>query len=228
MHDQKRLGALLAYVQWGVNMLVGIVFTPILLRHLGESEYGVYSVATSVIAFLTMLDLGFGQTLVRFYVKYRAEGDRDKADRCSGMFLEMYLVLGAAALGICALLTHAFLPRLFGAKFTPEELSILRQVLSILSVNLAASFPLSVFSSLITAQERFAFAKLMSILNTLFTYGGMLLVLSLVIGGGVGEALRLWPPSPPWSPSPSSCFWPGTALQGPTPGPGSAGRREKC
>lgn len=177
MHDQKRLGALLAYVQWGVNMLVGIVFTPILLRHLGESEYGVYSVATSVIAFLTMLDLGFGQTLVRFYVKYRAEGDRDKADRCSGMFLEMYLVLGAAALGICALLTHSFLPRLFGAKFTPEELSILRQVLSILSVNLAASFPLSVFSSLITAQERFAFAKLMSILNTLFTYGGMLLVL---------------------------------------------------
>lgn len=177
MHDQKRLGALLAYVQWGVNMLVGIIFTPILLRHLGESEYGVYSVATSVISFLTMLDLGFGQTLVRFYVKYRSEGDRDRADRCSGMFLEMYLVLGGVALAICSLLTHHFLPVLFSAKFTDAELSTLRQVLSILSVNLAASFPLSVFSSLITAQERFVFAKLVNILNTLLTYGGMLLVL---------------------------------------------------
>lgn len=177
MHDQKRLGALLAYVQWGVNMLVGIIFTPILLRHLGDSEYGVYSVATSVISFLTMLDLGFGQTLVRFYVKYRAEGDRDKADRCSGMFLEMYLVLGGVALLICFLLTHHFLPLLFSAKFTASELETLRQVLSILSINLAASFPLSVFSSLITAQERFAFAKLVNIANTLLTYGGMLLVL---------------------------------------------------
>ncbi len=177
MRDQKRAGAMLAYVQWIVNVLVGIVYTPIMLRYLGQSEYGVYSVATSVIAFLTMLDLGFGQTMVRFHVKYRAEGDPDRADRCSGMFLEMYLVLGAFAFAIGMGLTKGFLPVLFGKKFTAEELSLLGRVLSILVVNLSLSFPLSVFTSLITAHERFVFAKAANILNTVFTYGGILLVL---------------------------------------------------
>lgn len=177
MRDQKRAGALLAYVQWIVNVVVGIVYTPIMLRYLGKSEYGVYSVATSVIAFLTMLDLGFGQTMVRFHVKYRAEGDQEKADRCAGAFLEMYLVLGAVAFAVGMGLTKWFLPMLFGQKFTGEELSLLGRVLSILVINLSLSFPLSVFTSLITAHERFVFAKAANILNTVFTYGGILLVL---------------------------------------------------
>lgn len=177
MQDQKRAGTLLAYVQLLLNVLIGVIYTPILLRYLGDSEYGVYSVATAVISFLTMLDLGFGQTLVRFYVQYRAEGDRKQADRCAGSFLLMYLMLGLAALAIGLGLANGFLPTLFGYKFTTRELDTLRTVLSILVVNLALSLPLSVFSSLITAYERFVFAKLANIVSTLLTYGGILLVL---------------------------------------------------
>ena len=177
MRDQKRAGTMLAYVQWVVNVLVGVVYTPIMLRCLGPNEYGVYSVATAVISFLAMLDLGFGQTLVRFNVDYRARGEEERAERCSGAFFLMYLVLGVVALVICMVLSNHFLPTLFGRKFTAEELDILRRVLSILIINLAASFPLSVFSSLITAHERFAFGKLVAILNTVFTYGGILVVL---------------------------------------------------
>lgn len=177
MKDQKRIGTLLAYLQWGINVLVGVIYTPIMLRYLGQSEYGVYSVATAVISFLAMLDLGFGQTLVRFHVKYRAEGQLRQAERCSGIFLELYLVVGAAALVIGLLLSNRFLPVLFGAKFTQAELATLKQVLSILIVNLAVSFPLSVFSSLITAYERFAAGKLVAIANTVLTYGGILIVL---------------------------------------------------
>lgn len=177
MRDQKRVGTLLSYVQWMLNVVVGVVYTPIMLNALGASEYGVYSVATAVISFLTMLDLGFGQTLVRFYVKYKAESRQEKADRCAGTFLLMYLALGLLALAIGLGLANSFLPLLFGQKFTLQELETLRVVLSILVVNLACSFPLSVFSSLITAHERFAMAKLALIANTVFTYGGILIVL---------------------------------------------------
>lgn len=177
MRDQKRAGTMLAYVQWIINILVGIIYTPIMLRFLGQSEYGVYSVATAVISFLTMLDLGFGQTLVRFNVKYRAENHLEKAERCSGMFFVMYLVLGVVALIIGLVLAVWFLPVLFGNKFTAYELETLRRVLSILVINLAVSFPLSVFSSLITAYENFVVGKVVAIMNTLFTYGGILIVL---------------------------------------------------
>ena len=177
MLNQKRAGTLLSYVQLLLNLCIGIVYTPIMLHYLGQSEYGVYSVATAVISFLTMLDLGFGQTLVRFYVKYKAEGRQETADRCAGAFLLMYLVLGAVALAIGLGLAKGFLPLLFGQKFTLTELDTLKSVLSVLVLNLALSLPLSVFSSLITAHERFAFAKGANIVSTLLTYGGILVVL---------------------------------------------------
>lgn len=177
MLNQKRAGTLLSYVQLLLNLCIGIVYTPIMLHYLGQSEYGVYSVATAVISFLTMLDLGFGQTLVRFYVKYKAEDRQEQADRCAGAFLLMYLVLGLVALAIGLMLANSFLPLLFGQKFTLTELDTLRGVLSVLVLNLALSLPLSVFSSLITAHERFVFAKGANIVSTLLTYGGILVVL---------------------------------------------------
>lgn len=179
MQDQKRAGTILSYVQLMLNVGIGIVYTPIMLHYLGQSEYGVYSVATAVIAFLTMLDLGFGQTLVRFYVKYRTEDQQDTAARCAGCFLLMYLVLGLLALCIGLGLAGGLLPQLFGQKFTPAELDTLKNVLSVLVVNLALSLPLSVFSSLITAHEHFVFAKSANIVSTLLTYGGILVVLKM-------------------------------------------------
>lgn len=186
--DQKRAGTLLSYLQWIISALVGVVYTPIMLRYLGSGEYGVYSAATAVISFLTMLDLGFGQTLVRYDVKYRAEGRTRTAEICRGTLFVLYLILGALAcvLGLAAAGEGARL--LFGEKFTAGELDSLGRTLRILVVNLSLSFPLSVFTSLLTAQERFVAVKGANILSTLLTYGGILLAL---IRGGGSPALAL-------------------------------------
>lgn len=181
MKDQKRAGTLLSYVQWVISALIGVIYTPIMLRYLGNGEYGVYSTATAVISFLAMLDLGFGQTLVRYDVKYCSEGKQRTAELCRGTLLVLYLVLGALSLvlGLAAAGSGAQL--LFGEKFTSGELDTLGRTLRILVVNLALSFPLSVFTSLITAQEKFAVVKGANVLSTLLTYGGILA--ALVMGG---------------------------------------------
>jgi len=40
----------------------------------GQSEYGFYSLVPSVIAYLSVFDLGFGNAVIRYTVKFRAEG----------------------------------------------------------------------------------------------------------------------------------------------------------
>ena len=57
--NQLKAGALLSYVLLGLNTLIGLLYTPFLLRMLGKSEYGLYSLAASVIAYLTVLDLRY-------------------------------------------------------------------------------------------------------------------------------------------------------------------------
>ena len=56
--------------------VVGLVYTPYMLRMLGQSEYGLYSLAASIIAYLTVLDLGFGNAIVRYTAKFEAEGKK--------------------------------------------------------------------------------------------------------------------------------------------------------
>ena len=49
--NQLKVGALLNYVVLGLNSLIGLLYTPYMLRMMGQSEYGIYSLAASVIAY---------------------------------------------------------------------------------------------------------------------------------------------------------------------------------
>ena len=76
----------LNYVSIMLNMVVGLVYTPYMLRMLGQSEYGLYSLAASIIAYLTVLDLGFGNAIVRYTAKFEAEGKKREQQEMFGMF----------------------------------------------------------------------------------------------------------------------------------------------
>ena len=88
--NQRKAGAILSYVYLGITFAIGIIYTPLLIRFLGESEYGVYSVASSAIAFLAILDLGFNQTMIRYTARFKALKDKDGEERLNGMFLLLY------------------------------------------------------------------------------------------------------------------------------------------
>ena len=78
--SQMKAGAALNYVVLGLNSLVGLLYTPYLLRMLGQSEYGLYSLVASVVAYLTIMDFGFGNAIIRYTARFRAEGNLGKQE----------------------------------------------------------------------------------------------------------------------------------------------------
>lgn len=54
--NQLKLGAALSYVSLGVGNVISILYTPIMLRLLGQSEYGLYNLSNSIIGYLPVLD----------------------------------------------------------------------------------------------------------------------------------------------------------------------------
>ena len=73
-----KIGAILSYVIIIVNMLIGVLYTPILTAKLGQTEYGLYSLVTSVISYLTILDFGFGNAIIIYKTRYRNKDEKDK------------------------------------------------------------------------------------------------------------------------------------------------------
>ena len=56
--NQRKSGVVLSYVSIILNTLIQLLYTPLLIRMLGQSEYGLYSLVSSIIGYLTVLDLG--------------------------------------------------------------------------------------------------------------------------------------------------------------------------
>ncbi len=159
-----------------VNIVVGLVYSPFMLRMVGDSQYGVYSLSSSLISFIALLDLGLGQTLVRYIAKARAEGDGEQEARLNGFFLKLYSLISVVAVLVGILLVFVY-PQISKKAMTAEEIQLFRTVFAILLVNAVFSFPMCVFSSTINAYEHFFFLKLVNLITVVLKYSFMVLLL---------------------------------------------------
>ena len=177
--NELKAGAALSYVSIAVNMVVGLLYTPYMLRMLGQSEYGLYSLAASIIAYLTVLDLGFGNAIVRYTAKFRAEGRQKEQEEMFGMFFLLYIGIGVVAL-IAGSVLSLNVENLFSRSMTATEVSRTRIMLWLMTFNLAFTFPMSMWGSIMTAYERFIFQRLVSIIRSVLN--PVVMVLLLVVG----------------------------------------------
>lgn len=164
--NQRKSGAILSYIAIIINTLIQLLYTPFLLRMLGQSEYGLYSLVSSVIGYLTVLDLGFGNAIIVYTAKYRSQKKYDEEKKLHGMFFVIFLIIGFIA-GILGLILYFNVGNIFGTTLTSNELSKAKIMMLILSFNLFVTFAFSIYSSILSAYEKFAFKKLISIMSSL-------------------------------------------------------------
>lgn len=174
--NQLKAGVVLNYVVIFLNTVVGLLYTPYMLRMMGQSEYGLYSLVASVIAYLTVLDFGFGNAIVRYTAKFRAEKKTEEQYEMFGMFFLLYLVIGIIAFGI-GLGLYFNVDTLFGNTMTAVELGRARIMMLLLVANLAFTFPMSIWGSIIQAYEDFVFQKSLNIIRIILNTAVMICLL---------------------------------------------------
>ena len=74
--DQLKMGAMLSYFTMAFNIVAGLLYTPWMVDKIGQADYGLYTLANSLIA-IFMLDFGLGYAVSRYIAKYRAECRND-------------------------------------------------------------------------------------------------------------------------------------------------------
>lgn len=176
--NQIKGGIILNYIIIVLNILLGLLYTPYMLRMLGQNEYGLYSLVASIIAYLTLLDFGFGSAIVRYTAKMIAEKKQKEQWELNGMFLCIYSLIGVFAIGL-GLLLYFNIDWLFESKMTADDLNQARIMIILLIFNLALTFPLSIFGSIITAYQDFIFQRVLNILRLILSTGVIIVLLYL-------------------------------------------------
>jgi O-antigen/teichoic acid export membrane protein len=162
--NQLKTGAALSYISLGLSNVISIIYTPIMLRLLGQSEYGLYTLVSSIVAYLGILNFGFGSAYMRYYSRFKTSDDHKNIEKLNGMFLIIFTIIGSIAL-LAGLVLISNTDTILGNKLTTLELSKARILMAIMVINIAISFPNVVFNAHITANEQFVFQKLLQIIK---------------------------------------------------------------
>lgn len=166
MRNQLKMGAILSYINILAGLIVGLGYTPVMIRLLGQSEFGLYSLIGSLVAYLSVLDMGLGNTIVRYVSRNRAVGDKKSESELNGLFLAIYSVIGLITLIIGSIL-YFNVDNMFGATLSVDQIERAKIMMILFIFNIAISFPLGVFASLMQAYERFIFLRIFNIISVL-------------------------------------------------------------
>lgn len=178
--NQKKIGMLLSYLQIIVSNTISLIYTPYLLRMLGQSEYGLYGTANSFISYLSILSFGIGGAYIRFNAKCRAADDGEGEKRLNGMFLVIFSIMAVFVL-VGGMIFIALAGKLVENTFSAEELFKLRILMLIMTMSMILTFIFNVVTMALQAYEQFAFVRGMLLLSGIVT--PVINVIALQCGG---------------------------------------------
>lgn len=185
--SQRKAGVILSYASQIIHILSGLIYTPIMLRLLGQSEYGLYQLVYSVVSYLSLLSFGFTASYMRFYSRAKAKNEEDEVSRLNGMFMVIFLVIAAICL-LCGVVMIGNIEFIFADGLTADEYPTARILMALMVLNLALTFPNSVFDAFTSAHEQFFFQKLLVVLQNLLN--PFLALPLLIMGyGSIGMVL---------------------------------------
>lgn len=161
---QKKIGVILTYFTQILKIIIGLVYTPVMLALTRKSEYGLYQIADSVISYLSLINLGVLGAYARYYTLALQKG-KHKIDEVNGVFFVVLFIMSI----ICVLAGSVMVCNvelLFGSGFTEEEYQLSKKLMIFLIVNMSITFQAGLFEHNITVNECFITVKLLNLLKT--------------------------------------------------------------
>lgn len=178
---QIKIGAVLSYLAIFINIISALIYTPWMLSHIGESDYGLFTLAHSAIN-LFLLDFGISSAVTRFISKYKAEGQQEKINQFLGVVYKLFIVISAIILVVLCVL-YFFLESIY-VGLTQQEIVKFKYVFIISGLFSVVSFPLAgTVNGILTSYEKFIPLKICDVLHKILNVA--LIILAILLNQGL-------------------------------------------
>lgn len=177
--NQLKAGTLLTYLTMIVSSVIPMLYTPLMLQLMGKDEYGLYSLSSSVIHYLGLLNLGLGSTILRYYMRYLTEGNKLMAERVIGLFSLLFGIISVVTMVVGCSLT-LFTGSLFAKGLSDAEIAKMNILVILLSVNSGITLLSAPLVTIVIGNERYIFQKVSALL---FTFASPILNLIILYMG---------------------------------------------
>ena len=152
------------YLAIGVDALIGLVLLPFNIRHLGPSAYGLWMLTASMTTYFSVLDLGFGGSIVKFVAHYRARRDVRGLNEIASTLFFIFAVSGTVAYLVFVLLAFN-VGRI--VNITPDQVATARSLMLVIGIYVSLGFPFSIFGGIINGFQRYDLNNMVGIVSSL-------------------------------------------------------------
>ena len=156
--NERKIGIVISYLNIILHAVIGFIYVPLLLHYIGKSEYGLYQLIGSFIAYFSIMDFGLTAAVVRFYAKYKAVNDKVGMENILAVAARGYSII-ALILFIAGVICYINLDVIFAESMTIAELTIAKTLFLLLLFNIVITLTTMMFRAVINANEKFLFLK---------------------------------------------------------------------
>lgn len=173
---EHKFGAILSYTNLALTTITGLLVTPFIIKMLGDSEYGLYTLIGAFVGYLSVLDLGLNNAIVRFVAQYRVQKDIKSQENFLAISLIIYTFIGLL-ITFFGVVFYFNLDTLFQHTLTYHELRKAKIMLLILIFNIAITLPGGAFTGICSGYEKFIFPRLLSIIKVVIRTVAVIFIL---------------------------------------------------
>ena len=155
--NERKIGVILSYFNIFLQVVIGFIYVPILLKYMGQSEYGLYQLMGSLIAYFSVMDFGLTSATIRGYIEYKTNKEFKRIENFLAMTQRIYIVICVIALLIGCII-YNYLDKIFDSSLKVDELISAKYIFLFL-LNIIITFLGMIYRSVITANEKFLFMK---------------------------------------------------------------------
>lgn len=177
---QIKLGAIISYLAIFFNIVTGLIYTPWMMNTIGKSDYGLYTLAMSLINTF-MIDFGLSLAAQRYVSNYLADKDQKSVDNVVGLIYRLYFLITLVIAAVFVIL-YFFVDQMY-AELTPAEIQTFKSLYIVAALYSVLSFPFIPLTGFLKAYEKFIQLKLCDLMSKLVSVG--LTVGALLLGLGV-------------------------------------------
>ena len=174
---QIKIGALISYFSIFFGIATGLIYTPWMMKEIGQSSYGLYTLAMSLINTF-MIDFGLSMAAQRYITKYLAENDQKSVNDITGLIYKLYFAITLIILAILLVL-YFFIENIY-TQLTADEIEVFKGLYIIAMIYSVISFPFIPLNGMLSAYEKFIQLKLSDFVHKIL---GIILTIGALIAG---------------------------------------------
>jgi len=160
---QKLLkGSIYRNIELVVLLAVTFVMTPLIVHTLGDRLYGFWSLIGVFLGYYGLLDFGLSSATSRYISRCAGQNATEDMNEVANTAFYLFSIIALIALAVtgiavavCPLFLH-----------NPDEIVLFRKIIALLGVLTAVSFPMRVYSGILTSYLRYDQLTTISLIRT--------------------------------------------------------------